>query len=97
MVPKWIYVFPRISKFTLLIVNLSVACVFVTSASLFIACYSVWQMQIENFFCEGYVKSDLQSELSGNADCFYKINFLCFRYFAKNVKLAIRFNSVVNH
>jgi len=54
---------------------MSVACVCVTSVSVFIACYSVWQLQNKNFFCEGYVKSDLHIELSGNADCFYQIIF----------------------
>jgi len=80
-----------------LIINLSVACVFVTRVSVFIACCSVSQLQIENFFSECSVRSELQSELSGNAECFYKISFLYFRYLAKNVKLAIKFNPLENH
>jgi len=64
--------FSLISKFTLLIINPSVACIFVTSVSVFIACYSGWQLHTENFFCECSVKSDLQIELSGNADVFTK-------------------------
>jgi hypothetical protein len=70
----YVVLFSRISMFTLLIINLSVACAFLLVFLFLLIVVQPDNCKLKVSFAKAPL-SDLQSELSCHSDCFNKIFF----------------------